>query len=1106
MKKLIPISLLLLLSLSVKKSYATHIAGCDITYECVDTLKFEFSLTWYRDCRGIALNNAGQITIRCGSTTRSFALTLSSITDITPICPTASAGCNPSNTARSGEGIEKHVYKGILDFNTTPLSSLASCSGNVIVGASINVRNSAITTGPSGTTLYNDVEIDLQKAPTNSSPQFTNDAVGIFCCNQPFFYNLGASDTSDLDSLSYRFAPARTGYGRNVTYSGSFNYQRPITAYYPGSLSYPYNNPGASPPIGIYLDPLTGDFIVTPTNCSEVAVVVIEVTEWRNDTNGVAQIIGKSTREILVIVKSCPGNNPPEIDGPFSYSVCEGDQLCFNITTDDAVFVPPPPKSSPAPDTTQLFWNNGIPGATFTITNPAALHKTGRFCWTPPHGSASALPYTFTARVEDNACPLKGEASRMFIVRVKKRAESQLTITKISNDLYVVENQIDSTTFKGNPSYLITVLDSTDVLITDTNIVKFNSTNSILTTRHKDTVRINRNTIFHIKSTINNSPFNCPGVSYDTLQVDSVLQTIIDFADDTLICAGTSVILNTTTTYAKGIPSYQWYENDTTLLTGDTLSSLALLDLPRLLDNSYTVRVTDSTGKINQDKIRIRTKGNFDNDFEKSYSTCLGDSIVLELDSIFSNLLWSDGSTDSLRSFSKGVSPWVSYSDSFTCEYADTLTIIINPLPVTHLEDSSTCEASMTLSAGKFASYAWNVGLNNETITINTTGDYAILVTDSNGCQNRDTAYITIWNAQEVDLGNDSSQCDGSITLANNTMSSQVWSTGATTSSISVNSTGEYSILTTDSNGCQSRDTINIDIYTVPYQDWADTITYCSDTAVLLTSKSFDTYLWSTGDTTQSVSLNTAGMYSLYFEDNQGCSNTDSVYVNIYSLPNIELGNDTAFCGDSLLLALAPGNSYSWSNGDTLSYTTISTSGDYSISVTDSNGCSSSDTVNITFNSNTNVPVLTKIGDSIASSLTGTHFWFIDNVATSDANTSVIAINGRIGSFTAVYQDTNGCISDTSNSIVKTAGLDRLTNSPLRVYPNPTNGHVTIDAAGLGIIQSVTLYNSQGQLVENTHSINGSKAVLQWTTRSGVFWITVTTDKGTYRAEVVNVR
>jgi hypothetical protein len=133
-------------------------------------------------------------------------------------------------------------------------------------------------------------------------------------------------------------------------------------------------------------------------------------------------------------------------------------------------------------------------------------------------------------------------------------------------------------------------------------------------------------------------------------------------------------------------------------------------------------------------------------------------------------------------------------------------------------------------------------------------------------------------------------------------------------------------------------------------------------------------------------------------------------------------------------------------------------------------------------------------------------YWFLDNVATTDANANVIGINGRIGSFTAVHQDTNGCISDTSNSILRTLGIGKLSSSPLKVYPNPTNGQVTIDATALGIIKSVALYNSQGQLVENTQSINGSKAVLQWTAGSGVYWITVTTDKGTYRAEVVNVR
>jgi len=206
-----------------------------------------------------------------------------------------------------------------------------------------------------------------------------------------------------------------------------------------------------------------------------------------------------------------------------------------------------------------------------------------------------------------------------------------------------------------------------------------------------------------------------------------------------------------------------------------------------------------------------------------------------------------------------------------------------------------------------------------------------------------------------------------------------------------------------------------------------------------------------------------------------------------------------------LLLALAQDNRYVWSTGDTLSFTTINSSDDYWLSVTDSNGCTTSDTIHVTLLTNTNTPVISRSGNTINSNLSGTHQWFLDETPVSGASDSFVIVT-NIGSYTAVHIDTNGCISDTSNSILKTAGLDRLANSPLKVYPNPTNGQVTIDAAGLGIIQSVTLYNSQGQLVENTQSINGSKAVLQWTANSGVYWVTVTTDKGTYRAEVVNVR
>lgn len=46
---------------SAQKAEATHMMGADITYQAIDSLKFKVTLKWYRDCQGIALNNAGQI-------------------------------------------------------------------------------------------------------------------------------------------------------------------------------------------------------------------------------------------------------------------------------------------------------------------------------------------------------------------------------------------------------------------------------------------------------------------------------------------------------------------------------------------------------------------------------------------------------------------------------------------------------------------------------------------------------------------------------------------------------------------------------------------------------------------------------------------------------------------------------------------------------------------------------------------------------------------------------------------------------------------------------------------------------------------------------------
>ena len=191
---------------SAQKSCASHMMGADIIYRCIDTLKFEITLKWYRDCRGVSLspgNGPDRLLILCttGGSSQTATLNLKSIREITPVCATEPSQCSPSNTIATGKGVEEHTYTGILDFNTSPLNALANCSGQIAIGAAIFARNDAITPGPKET-LYTDCTIDLNKAPCNTSPALTSEPIAILCCDQPFYFNNGALDTANFDSLT----------------------------------------------------------------------------------------------------------------------------------------------------------------------------------------------------------------------------------------------------------------------------------------------------------------------------------------------------------------------------------------------------------------------------------------------------------------------------------------------------------------------------------------------------------------------------------------------------------------------------------------------------------------------------------------------------------------------------------------------------------------------------------------------------------------------------------------------------------------------------------------------------------------------------------------
>ncbi|MBR9917135.1 hypothetical protein GYB29_05505, partial [bacterium] len=642
LKKTLLFTLFLPLLLLAPRAEATHVMGADITYKCVDSLKFEFTIKYYRDCRGVGFSNpSSQTSIRCltgGS--QGISLSLESIEEITPVCATASGGCQPSNTYGTGEGIEQHTYTGTIDFTQSPYNSLISsgcCKFRVITQQCC--RNGAINTGAANQNFYTYADLDICAQPCNSSPSLTSEPIGILCCNQPFFYNNGASDTSDFDSLSYAWANPLTYNGANISYSGQYYaYNHPFQVYYPGSLQPPYTNPNASPPIGCYLDPLTGDIILTPTRCDEVTVAVIEVKEWRKDSTGTYKLIGTTRRDMQFITKTCPDNNPPEIDGPYAYNVCAGAQLCFNVTTDDEVFTPPPPAQAPPPDSVKISWNRGIPGATFTVTNPTARLQTGQFCWTPTLDQASDLPYTFTVTARDNACPLNAVTVRSFRVTVKPRAQAERNIDTLPCGRYFVESE-PIAGFRGAPTYRWQILDSARNIVFDRREAHFASTNSFLSVKKSDTIIFRKGGFYIIQHTINNSPQNCPTTYYDTLIVPGPFRADLSIGEDTFICAKTTLTIQPYIYNGQAPYNFQWAtmgidDDGNTLPNGvirlqDTLPYYDLTLPEGQYDTAIALFARDGSGCTTVDTIRVFQKQNPRVYLPEDPRICTYDSVLI---------------------------------------------------------------------------------------------------------------------------------------------------------------------------------------------------------------------------------------------------------------------------------------------------------------------------------------------------------------------------------------------------------------------------------------------------------------------------------------------
>ena len=163
------------------------------------------------------------------------------------------------------------------------------------------------------------------------------------------------------------------------------------------------------------------------------------------------------------------------------------------------------------------------------------------------------------------------------------------------------------------------------------------------------------------------------------------------------------------------------------------------------------------------------------------------------------------------------------------------------------------------------------------------TGVYSVTIEDLASCTFTTTLDVGILAGAVISLGPDTGFCPGGSVILGDAVSGQtyLWSTTATTSTITATDTGYYSVTATNSSsGCHTSDTVHVSLYPVPAISLGPNTTLCpGDTITLGEVLTGDTYLWNTTATSATIAVTDTGYYSVMVTNNNGCSSNDTVYI-----------------------------------------------------------------------------------------------------------------------------------------------------------------------------------------------------------------------------------
>ncbi|OWY21482.1 T9SS C-terminal target domain-containing protein [Sphingobacteriales bacterium UPWRP_1] len=433
----------------------------------------------------------------------------------------------------------------------------------------------------------------------------------------------------------------------------------------------------------------------------------------------------------------------------------------------------------------------------------------------------------------------------------------------------------------------------------------------------------------------------CTDIDVVTVYVGGV---VADAGADQTICTGANAVLT-----ASGGGSYEWS-------TGQTGASITVS--PQVT-TTYSVMADGGSGCDAVDYVTVYVVDQPTANAGANSSICLGESTMLTA-SGGGTYQWSNGQT----SGSITVSPTstttytVTVSNTSGCTDTDSVTVTVSQTEADAGPDVSICAGEcVNLSASGGVQYSWSNGQTSGHINVSpsVTTTYTVTVTGANGCTDTDAVTVTVLTAT-ANAGADQTICEGgSAVLTASGGGSYLWSTGATTSSITVSpgTTTTYAITVTNANGCEASDYVTVTVAPGVNANAGANMVICAGSSATLSATGGSVYQWSNGQTgaTISVSPVSTTTYTVIVSNAGGCSATDAVTVVVGGAITANAGDDETTCaGECVMLSASGGTIYHWSTGDSGASISVSpvVSTTYIVTVSDAYGCSDTDAVFVT--------------------------------------------------------------------------------------------------------------------------------------------------------------